>query len=374
MGQILEASDGAGAEMVTQRSDRRKNPKRLDIHWITLSPAVKTPQSTTHLRQCFHVLPTSLKGRASTLFKADRLAINKVLRAVQPDLVHGWGNEDVFGLAAVLSGYPCMVSVQGLLSEYMLRNRLPLRTYLQAAIELFVVNRADRLVCESLWALERTKARLLRKTKPVLHIEYGVQEAFYEAEWRPGKNLPAAVFAGSPDPRKGIQDAVEAFADPRLAKTELWVLGSHDTPYAKRLQSGATSNIRWFGRLPIREALDQLRRAWCFVLPTRADTGPMALKEARVVGLPAISSPNSGACDYIREGENGFLVRPGDVSLLADRLVYLLEDFQRCCRMGTVRHTEARQEFHPVRTAECFLQTYNAWITPSPTQMPAADG
>lgn len=328
------------------------------LHWILLNPNVSERKDVREFGQTFHVLPTATSGRAASLFRADRAAIANVLREIQPNLVHGWGNEDVFGLAAATSGFRNIVCVQGLLSEYALHNRLPARTYLQLLIELFVLNRADQVVCESLWARDMTARRIFRRKAPIRHIEYGVQPGFYAVPWEPDPKTPVAVCTGSVDPRKGVHDLVAAFSTPELSRHQLWVLGGDQTPFAQRLKADAPPNIHWFGRLPMRESIERLRKAWCFVLPTRCDTGPMALKEARVVGLPAISSPHSGARDYIEEGKNGYLVRPGDIRTLTDRLQSLLSDLELCRRMGAWNHESARAEFHPTRTAADFLGLY----------------
>ena len=332
--------------------------KDIEFHWVTLAPEVDSPSSSCFLGQTFHVLPTASQGRASSLFRADRSAIGKMLDKISPDLVHGWGNEDVCGLAAVTSGRRNIVSVQGLLSHYILRNRLPARTYLQALIEIFALNRADQLICESLWACDMTRRRLLRRGKKIFHIEYGVQECFFGEKWQPDGAKPVAAFAGAVEPRKGIQDAVRAFSDPRLAHAELWVIGADESRFADSLKRTATPNVKWFGRLPLEQSLDRLRRAWCFVLPTRGDTGPMAVKEAMVIGIPVISCPCSGARDYIRDGVNGFLVPPRRTDILTDRLVELLEGVEKCRVMGSALRGESRQQFQASLTSTSLLKVY----------------
>ncbi len=352
----IPESSSTGERAISNQEPRTKNTP-FSIHWVVLTTEVTEVIRVNFLGQTFHLLPTSSSKRASTLFHADRAAITRTLDSLNPDLVHGWGNEDVYGLAASLSDRRSIVSIQGLLSEYILHNRMPARDYFQALIELFVIQRADHLVCESLWSADRTRNRAWNRNKQIHHLEYGVNEAFFESRWSPSGS-PVAVFCGSADARKGIQDAVSAFSRPELAHAELRVLGACNTPLGECLKASSPPNVRWLGRVPIEETIKHLERAWCFVLPTRADTGPMALKEARVVGLPAICSPNSGARDYIRDGENGFLVQPGDVQTLADRLSFLLSDPDRCRRMGSIGHEQAREGFHPKNTAAGFLELY----------------
>jgi glycosyltransferase involved in cell wall biosynthesis len=356
--QLAQGFAAAIADGLPRRLNLMADSSPLEIHWVTLSAEVTEPCTVEYLHQTFHILPTATRGRASSLFREDRKGIQQVLDEIKPDLVHGWGNEDVYGLAAVLSGRPNMVSVQGLLSHYVLRNRLPNRTYLQTLIELYVLNKADELVCESPWACEMTKRRLLRRGKKIHHIEYGVQECFYEAKWQPDPSKPVAVFTGAVEPRKGIQDVVQAFKHPRLSEAELWVLGADKTPFAQALKKIAPPNVKWFGRLGLEQSIRNLSQGWCFVLPTRGDTGPMAVKEAMVVGLPVISSPQSGARDYIHEGENGFLVPCGQPGVLAERLERLLTNYEQCRAMGAARWDEARVQFRPEKTSQNLLRLY----------------
>ena len=56
------------------------------------------------------------------------------------------------------------------------------------------------------------------------------------------------------------------------------------------------------------------------VCPTRADTGPLAVKEAVMAGVPVVASAIGGVPDYVEPGENGLLFAPGDVTQCADAL------------------------------------------------------
>ncbi len=321
-----------------------------------------TSQREVHwLSQTFHVLPTTPKGRAATLFRADRKAISLVLDTIQPDVVHGWGSEDVYGLAAVCSAFPAMVSMQGILSHYALKNRLPARAYLQAILEFYILHKAEMITTESAWG----RSVVLRRN-PRAHValvEYGVQEHFLNMTWMPDPARPIAVFVGSVSPRKGIQDAVEAFRAPELAHAELYVLGECNSRWAKKLRSSAPANVRWLGHVSSNVAAERLCQAWCLVLPTRADTSPNVVKEARVIGLPAVTTPCGGQATYIIESETGFLVQPGNVAGLRARLIQLTHDFALCRKMGACHHDAQRFALHPARTAEGFIALYRTLIS-----------
>jgi glycosyltransferase involved in cell wall biosynthesis len=327
----------------------------LTLHWITLSTEVTEPCKVEYLHQTFHILPTATRKRASTLFRQDRAAIRAVLEEIKPDLVHGWGSEDVYALAAVTSGYPNIVSMAGLLSHYVLKTKMHPRDYFQAALELFILRKADLITVETEWG----RRVLRRRTKrPIELVEYGVRPHFYDIAWAPDPAKPVALFIGSIQPRKGIQDAVAAFAHPGLAGCELRIAGAGSSAWASELRSKARPNVTWLGQITPQQTAQELSRAWCLVLPTRCDTSPNVVKEARVISLPVITTSAGGQSDYIHDGENGFIVPCGQPGVLAERLERLLKNYDQCRAMGAARWEKARRYFRPERTADKFVRIY----------------
>lgn len=61
----------------------------------------------------------------------------------------------------------------------------------------------------------------------------------------------------------------------------------------------------------------------------------MVLLEAMTCGVPVVSfACPCGPWDVIADGENGFLVPPGNVEELADRLIYLIQHPEKRKEMG----------------------------------------
>jgi glycosyltransferase involved in cell wall biosynthesis len=347
---------GHYATWLPQIAEAWDGQKEVEIHWIIMSELVHERRDVFEWGQMFHALPTSQSGRSATLFRDDRKAIHAVLDEIQADLVHGWGTEDVYGLAAVLSGRPNIVSMQGILSYYALKNRMPARTYLQAVLELFILWKAERVTTESEWGRDV----VLRRSPfaKVELVEYGVQEVFFQTTWQPEETKPFALFVGGISPRKGIQDLVEAFRGPKLLGEELVVIGGGEGAWSENLQKGASSNIRWLGRKTAEETAKHMAKAWCLVLPTRADTSPNVVKEARVVGMPVITTQNGGQASYVRDGEDGYFVDCGNVSDLTARLILLIQNFAKTKKLGEKGKNGFRDLFLAKDTSEFFLKLY----------------
>ncbi len=336
----------------------------VEAHWIVLSPEVDAPAEFESFGQGFHVLPTARRGRVSSLYRADRRRIGEALERIRPDLVHGWGSEDVYGVAAVRSGFPNLVSMQGILTHYMTKNRMGCRDYLCAGIEWDMLRRAVDVTCESRWAIDLLRRRGLRAR--FHQVEYGVDPLFYEVQWEPEKSGPTVLFVGTVTPRKGVSDLVEAFADPRLAGAELWICGGASGRYAERLRGRSTDNVKWLGYLGREETAERMAQAWCLALPTRCDTSPNVVKEARVIGLPVVTTPCGGQSDYIEDGRNGYLAAPGDVKGLTEALTKVTGDLGHCRELGGWRHAAQREFFEPERTGRAFADLYRSLLSAQP--------
>ena len=71
-----------------------------------------------------------------------------------------------------------------------------------------------------------------------------------------------------------------------------------------------------------------------FVLPSGNEGTPVTTIEALAAARPVVATRVGGVPDVVRDGEDGFLVDPGDVGMLADRLATLAQDEGLRERMG----------------------------------------
>jgi glycosyltransferase involved in cell wall biosynthesis len=188
-------------------------------------------------------------------------------------------------------------------------------------------------------------------------VEYGVHPSFYKLRWTPDDAAPYVLYSGSIDARKGVDillDAVESIADRR------WTLKlAGDGPLREALEARGVPRVEWLGLLNWEDLQGELSQASCVVLPTRADTSPNVVKEARVIGLPVITTIHGGQAGYIRHGENGFIVNPLEPQGLAHALQKLMIDPELIRKMGNARHDEDRAYFTPSNTARDFINIYS---------------
>ena len=107
-----------------------------------------------------------------------------------------------------------------------------------------------------------------------------------------------------------------AFRDPKQSSSELLMIVGGEGVWSVNLQISALRNIRWLGRKKAEETAILMAQAWWLVLPTRADTILNVVKEARLVGLPVITTRSGGQAIYVRDGEDGYFVDGEEVNEL----------------------------------------------------------
>jgi glycosyltransferase involved in cell wall biosynthesis len=79
--------------------------------------------------------------------------------------------------------------------------------------------------------------------------------------------------------------------------------------------------ITWLEMMPHAELAAHIRQADIFILPSLEDGLALTVLEALASGLPVITTPNTGASDYIRNGINGEVVPIRDAQAIADAVL-----------------------------------------------------
>jgi glycosyltransferase involved in cell wall biosynthesis len=82
-----------------------------------------------------------------------------------------------------------------------------------------------------------------------------------------------------------------------------------------------------------------------FALPSRSDSFGLVLPEAWANGLPNLAYRAGGVADVVRDGEDGLLVRCGDVAALAAALGHLVRDAELRRRLGETGRRRVPCEF-----------------------------
>lgn len=328
--------------------------KHLEVHWVVVSKRVSKTCLFEREGQFFHVVPRWKKTIGLyTGYLYERRQIARMLKEIQPDFVHSWGTEDVYALAGVDYKGKKLLSLQGVLTACCECAPMPRFVRGQAFWERYALRRCVHFSTESAWARDRILE--INPKACVTLVEYGVEKLFFD-EIRCISNKPSCFYAGSINLLKGVPDLIEIFSSPELSHIELRLAG--DGELINSLKNKSTPNIVWLGRLSRQEIVKELARSWCLIHPSRADTGPTIVKEARVIGLPVIVTEDCGAKQYIIEGKSGFVIPVGDKKTMRDSILYIMSSRENSLLMGAYDQERCRVALRPQLTVQNFLELY----------------
>jgi glycosyltransferase involved in cell wall biosynthesis len=88
-----------------------------------------------------------------------------------------------------------------------------------------------------------------------------------------------------------------------------------------------------------------------------------ALPQALAAGRPVVAYDCDGAKEVCIENETGFLVRPGDLSGLSERLLQLARDAALRARLGRRGRQFVQERFSVERMVEDLYQLYTRLMT-----------
>ena len=139
------------------------------------------------------------------------------------------------------------------------------------------------------------------------------------------------VFVGEIGKRKGVFDLIRAFASlspEQKTCSELLLAGDGEVEQACQLVQSLDlgDHIKVLGGIDSAQRDALLAKANIFILPSYNEGLPMALLEAMGWGLPVITTPVGGIPELVIHGDNGLLVKPGQIPDLSMAMQTLIND------------------------------------------------
>ncbi len=149
------------------------------------------------------------------------------------------------------------------------------------------------------------------------------------------------LFIGNLIPRKGLHLLLAAIARMPRGAVQLDVVGPLDAElgYAQSIRRQVAAlklepYVGLRGRLDEAPLRERFGRAQVLVVPSSYEGYGIVYLEGMGFGLPAIGTTAGAAAEIIANGQDGYLIRPGDVGGLATHIEGLAGDRQRLARMS----------------------------------------
>ncbi|HAS6416303.1 glycosyltransferase family 4 protein [Vibrio vulnificus] len=159
------------------------------------------------------------------------------------------------------------------------------------------------------------------------------------------------IFIGRLLAEKGIFEYLEAA---RLVKknypnAEFVVLGGLDPDNPAALTSAQLDEVIEEGIITysghVSNVSEWIASAHVFVLPSYREGYPRSTQEVMAIGRAVITTDVPGCRETVIDGANGFIIPPFDSSSLAEKMLYLIEHPEEIQRMGDESYRIATEHF-----------------------------
>ena len=320
----------------------------IELHLLTESTLVPCDQVVESGGIVFHVLKASLplvnRGFPTWLpldvlsgFRYNVKRQVKEIEKIKPDVVHAHGTERAYAMAGVASGRPCLVSMQGIVTE-IFRVHPNFGSWLIQRMEQRTVQRAQFFGCRT--GFDTSFVRRFNPGARIFTLYEAMNPVFYRNQW--GLPPPLRIlYVGSLATWKGVETLLESvgLVKTRYPEISLDVIGSGNPKYVGQLKQmcgrlGLGKRVSFLGQRTADEIADAHLQAQIFVLPSDNENSPNTLAEAMVSGMPVIATNVGGIPSMVTDGETGLLVPPRNPAKLAEAILRLWEHPAERARLG----------------------------------------
>ncbi len=227
--------------------------------------------------------------------------------------------------------------------------------------------RLDRIICVAQAVADDLKLHLWGDKSKAVTVYKGHDQSWYQN--LPADltelNLPEDTFklslVANLRPRKGLHVLMDAMAlIPEECNIDVLLVGAD--PKSEQIQkmiarSGKPSRIHALG---YREDAPEVAAASDLViLPTTKREGLCrAVLEANSYGIPAVVSDTGGNAELVEHGVTGLVVQPSQPQELANAILELYNDRQRCAQFGVNAKQRVIEKFNVEQGVEATLSVY----------------
>ena len=190
-------------------------------------------------------------------------------------------------------------------------------------------------------------AALIDHRRPLLvaypggdRLGYLSSDATIESKCRQAGPLKL-IFVGNLTPNKGVLPLITGLARLPQESWRLSMVGSltMDRTYVQKVKAliarlGLEEQIDLTGPLDGRDLVNSFSHSQVFVLPFSYEGFGIAGLEAMAWGLPVVGSSEGALTEFVKDGINGMLVTPGDITTFAHRINHLHANRNLLARYG----------------------------------------
>ena len=336
-----------------------KDLPQVEIHVISCTKRKMNAPQKIAPNIWFHQPLVGRFGWGKTLFSGNVRAVRKIVREINPDIVHGQGTERDCAMAAVLSGYPNVLTIHGNMRVHAKRpeNRRMAYYRMASALETFCLKKTNGVI-----AISRYTENLVKDFTKTWLLPNAVDSRFFKIHITPPE-IPRFLVVGTICERKnsiGLIHACRELLHDGACQLAYAGDGNPSSSYMAQFNRLAQQipNIELLGFLDRESLAKEFANSTGLILPTFEDNCPMVVLEAMAAGLPVAASNVGGVPDLIDHDKTGLLFNPESAPEITASVLSLIECSTMRTRLGTAARQHALSHFHPKVIAEQHMAIY----------------
>lgn len=201
---------------------------------------------------------------------------------------------------------------------------------------------ADIIAISSSQLIEDTQNYIgtIEKSKTVI-----VKSGINTSKFKPlniEKNTHEILYVGRIHKVKGIEDIIHALhiVIETVPDTKLKIISKiEQNSYYEYLTDlisklNCEKNIEFMGPIRHNQLINHYNSASIFVLTSRSEGSSQATLEAMACDLPVIVTSVGTLAELIKDGENGFLVKPNQPNIIAEKIILLFQNKSLRSKIG----------------------------------------
>lgn len=308
----------------------------------------------------FHAEPVPKWGFLRTLHWGCHRAVSRMIRKIQPDIIHAQGTERWCAITSALQPYPKVLTIHGFLRMIDPLMKMKPRWYwkTQTILERLAIPRFDGVVCITSY----TQKNVADITPQTWVIPNASDKRYFDIELQ-ASEPPVILYVGNIQERKnqvGFLDAIAPLAQRFSFRVRICGPINEQDAYNKELLE-RVKRYPWaecVGKVSRDELTTELAKTAILALVSHEDNCPMTVLEAMSAGIPVLASRVGGIPDLVDDGVNGYLCDPCDATSIRDGLQKILSDPDHAKALGRAGKQRANERYLPVAVAQRHLDVY----------------
>jgi len=344
----------------------------IDLHLISESSVIPYSQILHFNNITFHIIkggipflnrefPNFMPIDILTRFYLNSHRIIREIHRIKPDLVHCHGTEAQYALSGVKSGYPCVISLQGIINE-IFKISPSFRFRIVRKLEKKQIENCKNFFCRT--HFDKNFVLSHNKNANIYNINEAMNPVFFESEWKVS-NSNRILFVGYLIKRKGVENLIQSISiiKQEIPNILLYLIGSGHEGYVNFLKDeckrlGILQHVVFLGPKSAEEISKYHIDSQIFALPSENENSPNSVAEAMVSGMPVIATDVGGISSMITNNKTGILIRPNDPNELASKITFLLKNPDKRQELSENSKAIARARHEPSQVAEKTIEVY----------------